>query len=49
MEQIMALSAHVKDNGRLDWTKKKNRDRADFIRTTEAHLRHSFMDFTALY
>lgn len=49
MEQIMALSAYAKDNGRFDGQKKqKNRDSADFIRTTEVHLRDTFMDFTAL-
>jgi hypothetical protein len=30
-----------KDNVRTDWTKKTNRDRADFIRTTEVQLRDS--------
>jgi hypothetical protein len=41
MEQIMALSAYAKTTADLMDKKKKNRDSADFIRTTEAHLRHS--------
>jgi hypothetical protein len=44
----MALSAYAKTTADLIGQKKKNRDSADFIRTTEVHLRHSFMDFTAL-
>ena len=51
LEQILALSAYAKTTADVIERKKKNRYRADFIRTTEAHQQPSQtadMDFTAL-